>query len=452
VHLQADRSTAWHELRYDRRDMIGPGAEGSQTRSRGLRLGAVALVLASLHACTTDMIIGTVADDDAATPSVGGSRPSAGGGRPIGEGGGGTGGEGGIAPACGTTWETPEPVVPPLDIILVVDNSGSMHEEIAAIEQNLNVNFAQVLFASQIDYQIVVVSNHGAGAFEICITTPLSNVTGCTFEPGDVAGRFHHYDVDVQSRDSLCRLLGTFRGDIPDQWGKHPEGWSKWLRGAAEKAFVAFTDDRVSCTVGGKQLNDQDDTHVSPQLSAAAAAATAFDHALSAADVSQFGSVADRRYRFYSVIGVMEKAAPNQDDAYAPWEPIVAAKCPSAMNVGPGYQWLSRGTDAGRYSICAPQSYDALFQELAADIIADATLPCEVKITSSDADPSTLLIEYAPGDGSEPVIWPQVVDAEACSGDAFYLEGDVVRLCPEACAQFESDLDATFEVTCAPPP
>src|SRR5690606_22171396 len=142
------------------------------------------------------------------------------------------------------------------------------------------------------------------------------STSDCHEAPGDLPGRFHHYDVDVQSRDGLCRLLETFRGDVPDQWGHHPAGWSQRLRAEAEKAFVMFTDDRVACTAGALALDDQGDTHPNPQLSAAAAAATAFDHALSAADAHQFGTVSNRRYRFYSAVGVKEKGEPYQDEAH----------------------------------------------------------------------------------------------------------------------------------------
>ena len=78
----------------------------------------------------------------------------------------------------------------------------------------------------------------------MCVGPPLSNTTDCDAPPGEVPGQFHHYDIDVQSHDSLCILLDTLYGSStggePDEWGLHPEGWVKWLRqDASDEALRA---------------------------------------------------------------------------------------------------------------------------------------------------------------------------------------------------------------------
>src|SRR6185369_13438896 len=44
----------------------------------------------------------------------------------------------------------------PVDIIFVIDNSGSMSDEIQAVQDNINKNFAQIIAASNIDYHIIM--------------------------------------------------------------------------------------------------------------------------------------------------------------------------------------------------------------------------------------------------------------------------------------------------------
>src|SRR5689334_6803653 len=56
----------------------------------------------------------------------------------VGTAGGGAGGSGGVA-SCVTVPATADVTRQPVDIIVVIDNSGSMQEEIDAVEKNINV-------------------------------------------------------------------------------------------------------------------------------------------------------------------------------------------------------------------------------------------------------------------------------------------------------------------------
>jgi hypothetical protein len=55
----------------------------------------------------------------------------------------GTGGGGNTGGACARAEAMAELVKEPVDIILLLDNSGSMDDELDAVERNINVNFAQ---------------------------------------------------------------------------------------------------------------------------------------------------------------------------------------------------------------------------------------------------------------------------------------------------------------------
>ena len=77
----------------------------------------------------------------------------------------------------------PEAVTQPMDIIFVVDNSGSMIQEIREVEKQINWNFASVIEEAGVDYQLMV-SDYGADPAReapdlpavsqpICVTAPL---------------------------------------------------------------------------------------------------------------------------------------------------------------------------------------------------------------------------------------------------------------------------------------
>ena len=107
----------------------------------------------------------------------------------------------------------------PVDIIFVIDNSGSMREEIAAIRANINTNFAQIMENAGVDFRVIVISSHGEGnAFDadICVEAPLSG-TQCNPVPAAPANseRLFHYDARIGSDDSLRHVLSTYSQPDP---------------------------------------------------------------------------------------------------------------------------------------------------------------------------------------------------------------------------------------------
>ncbi len=362
------------------------------------------------------------------------------------------GGDQGSGGSCVDIQVEGEAVTLPADIIFVIDNSGSMGDEIASVEQNINVNFAQIIANSGVDYQVIMLTDHGSSSLEVCIGPPLANTANCNGAPGEVMNQFYHYDINVQSADSLCialdTLYGTNNGGEPDEQALHPEGWSKWLRQNAVKVFVEITDDRVSCSWNGNTFNDGNDNSQSAQTSQAAAMAVAWDQQLLQLAPAQFGTTAARNYQFYSIVGVIEDT-PNPLEGYAPFEPIVTSDCSSAVNPGYGYQWLSKGTNGLRFPVCQFSSYDAVFQAIAAGVVQGASVPCEIDISGVDetVDPNSLLVNYTPGMGPLES-FSQVASAAACGVDdqAFYLANDIVTLCPAACDKVTADQNAALDV------
>src|SRR5690606_30087551 len=140
-------------------------------------------------------------------------------------------------------------------------NSGSMGQEIAGIQSNINVNFAQILENSGLDYRVIMVSRFGNDSGEdVCIEAPLGGIPqgGCEPPPAKPVNgeRYFHYSVSIGSHDSWCKLLRTYDANLKDEYGFAPNGWREWLRPDAFRVFLELTDDGVSCSYGGKTYND----------------------------------------------------------------------------------------------------------------------------------------------------------------------------------------------------
>ena len=442
--------------------------------------GALTSIAVLGLACSND---GSTDEDDAGTGANGATTTGTGGAgagtaTSVGIGGFTTGiGGAGQGGSCVDLVFEGEQIIKPADIIIVIDNSGSMDDEINAVEQNLNVNFAQILAASQVDYQVIMVADHGTGSWDVCIGPPLSGTTNCNGPPIEVPGQFYHYDVNVQSHDALCSLIDTLYGSAaggrPVEAGSDPNGiytngWNSFLRTEAVKVLVPITDDGVSCScpstyctspaLAPLNINDADNTSQdpNPNTNPAAKAALDWDAKLLSIGPAQFGSVAQRNYIMHSLAGFPPKV--NPADPYEAFEPIVAGTCstpthPSTTYApGSAYQWLSKGTDGLRFPVCQHTSYDAVFSEIAAGVVEGAAVPCEFAIpdpgNGQTLDLGTLRVEYTPGGNGTPELFEPVASAAACglNDAAFYIEDDTIKLCPEACEKVTADQNAGVKV------
>ena len=128
---------------------------------------------------------------------------------------GGTSGSGGTD-TCGTQSVTGTLTTEPVDIIVILDNSGSMHQEMGAVEANINVNFAQVLDTGGVDYRVILLSRHRTGVrttgetqanTSICVSAPLSGLATCPSEDPVFSERFYQYNLKVESTDSFDKAL-----------------------------------------------------------------------------------------------------------------------------------------------------------------------------------------------------------------------------------------------------
>ena len=358
----------------------------------------------------------------------GGAPSSMGGGAPggsTGDGGsggaGGTTGAGGAGGGCAETSVPTYPVLDPVDFILVVDNSASMAEEIASIEQNINPHFGSTLGALGVDYQVVAISTSGPGIYELCIGPPLSAGT-CS---ATNSGKFYQLSIDVGSWDALCDLLQNV-GQI-----------SSWLRPLAKKEVIVVTDDRANCSVGSVPFDDGN-ASTTGQI-----AATNWDSALLLASPSNFGSSQERRYRFHSIIGLSEEPLPIT--GYSPTAPILGSTCAGGIAPGYGYQWLSVITGGLRFASCQYPSYGDAFETIASDAASEATSRC--RFTMSAVPSGTLEVKMMNG-ATLVEKFQQVSSLGNCGTNpsAFYIDGLSMTLCPSTCTKVETNPTVTTEL------
>ncbi len=311
----------------------------------------------------------------------------------------------------------------PVDIIFVIDNSGSMTAEIIGVEQNINTNFSQIIAASGLDYRVILLSRHGSATNgqSICIAPPLSGNATCTPPAANPVNgpRFFHFSTEIASTDSLRKIVSTYGS------------WSQWLRADAFKVFVEITDDNET------------------------QAFTTFETNLFALTPKQFGTAAARNYLMHSIIGVVGKA--NPADPYLPAEPLVTTRCElpdggagGAVNTGTQYQNLSKLTGGLRFPICDPSRYNTVFQKVAEGVVNGAQVACDFAVPPPPVGftiSNKIVVLYTPGAGGAQQSFTQVATLAACtSASQFYVLMGRVNFCPAACTAVKADTQAKVEL------
>jgi hypothetical protein len=283
----------------------------------------------------------------------------------------------------------------PVDIIWAVDTSGSMSQEIAQIKANINSQFADILGASGLDYQVIMIAAKGTGTFQVCVAPPLGG-----FNCGANQPLFRAINQTIGSTNSLSLLLSTYDN------ANLALRWQQYLRYDAVKVFVEVTDDNSS--LSGMSFDTQ---------------------LLAKMPTGMFGDATKRNYIFHSIIGVTEGNP--------------AVKCPSAVNIGAQYQVLSNLTGGGMYPVCAAD-YSPIFNAIATGIAAG--LACEFTMPTSSqgtVDPNNVSMTFTPSNGMGETL-TRVNDVSQCAaGNEWYYDNNMAPtkliLCPNACTTVKAD-------------
>jgi len=304
-----------------------------------------------------------------------------------------------------------------VDIIVVIDTSGSMDEETNQVKTNIN-SFASKIGSSGLDYTVTMIAEKpkalpvpipGFVIPGICVPAPLGGAS-CADNPP----KFHHIDEGVGSTDSLQVILDKY------------STYQAWLRPTAYKVFIEVTDDNSALSY------------------------TQFDTQLLAKSSAQFGDATKRRYIFNSICG------------WAKGSPVLSAgKCGSAVNTGDQYQNLSKITGGIVDSVCETD-YSGVFDNIAKGLVTK--LGCEFAFPKASGagavDPAKVVVNYTPG-GAATKPLTQVTDASKCGtvADAWYYDDNTtptkIVFCPTTCTGAGADTSGKVEIAVgclAPPP
>jgi hypothetical protein len=303
----------------------------------------------------------------------------------------------------------------PADIIIAVDNSGSMDEEIAFVRAELN-RFSQQIEASGVDVRIILISaaytppgadvpsdsddgddesDEGSEDDEngICIDAPLGSGS-CPDDSN--APRYTHVPTEVGSHDALNLII--------DEYPRY----QSQLRPEATKTFVVVTDDNAE--------DEPNDTPAGFRMSVAGLPGGLFP-----------------QWTFSGIFCQRE--------------------CPEAAEVGTVYQQLVSETMGIAGDLC-DQNFAPVFDALATAVIASTGLACQWSIPSAPAgqsfDRSKVNVQYALA-GNAPMSLLQVPSAADCAARAgWYYDNPAdpkqILVCPAACDMLQNDVQASFEV------
>jgi Stigma-specific protein, Stig1 len=129
--------------------------------------------------------------------------------------------------SCTETSSQAESGMLPADIIVVVDNSGSMTEEAQFVQDSMN-SFASIIAGSGIDYHVILISADSTSDEGICVPPPLGNGS-CPADEN--LPSYRHVNISVASSNAFDIILSSY------------SQWSSSLRPNATRSITVITDD-----------------------------------------------------------------------------------------------------------------------------------------------------------------------------------------------------------------
>jgi len=297
------------------------------------------------------------------------------------------GDEGGVV-GCEELVEEADLGPRPQDIIFAVDTSGSMVQEAAFVQNQMN-SFSIQIDAANVDARIILLGEYPPffGPGGICIDPPLGS-GGCPDSDSNPPEFLHVPDSEVNSTDALQKLVDLYPGYAP------------MLRPNALPHLVVVSDD---------------------------------NSAMSADDFTdQFSALAENlgNFRFHAIISSDD---PDANDC--------GSCCFLGASLGSVYQELIAATGGVEGNLCE-QEFQPVFAAVAQQVIGGAGLACSYVIPEPDAgetfDRDEVNVEFEDSDGTPLSVGR--VDSEAeCAGvsQGWHYDDPVdprrIIVCPQTC-------------------
>lgn len=285
-----------------------------------------------------------------------------------------------------------------VDIIWIIDSSGSMRGEAEIVQDNMNA-FAEDIQDSGVDFRVVLISDP---AF-VDMPAPL----------GDDTSRYFFVAQPVRSDQLLQELIDQ----LPIYRG--------FLRSGAITHIVGVTDDESGME------------------------AAAFRGAMEA----ELG----HSFSFHAIAS--ETAFHDCDPLGTNCDPGCEGPNGAAADIGAIYYELADLTGGEQFSICT-SNWSALFSTLRDVVVVSATIPCAYQLPDPPAgmsfDPNLVNVVYTDDDGVEHV-FARAMSPESCDDElAWYYDSNDsptrIQLCDAACSMVSEAVTGQVDIAlgCAP--
>ena len=322
-------------------------------------------------------------------------------------------GASGAGGGCAETSSEANEGLLPADIIMVVDNSGSMSDEAGFVQTAMN-DFVNAITTSGIDAHVVLIAADSSDNNGICVPAPLGSGS-CPAD--EKLPNYRHVPQFVASSNSLQLILDTY----PD--------WKSSLRAAATKTIAVITDDDSSL----------DAATFTSQL-------TALDATF--ADFKFSGIVAPYNLNPIQTIQCSMASPPNCGavDPCCGVNTSIGIFCaPLPADEGKVYKALISQTMGVLGDLCK-QDFLPAFQDMATAVINDAKVACVYDIPEPDVgsiDYDRVNVDYqADANASVEPIYYVPAGLAGCSGNGGWYYDDIsapkqIIFCPATCSHVQ---------------
>lgn len=297
---------------------------------------------------------------------------------------------------CASVRVAAEATTAPVDIVWVIDSSGSMRGEASAVQSNMNA-FASAISSSGVDFHVIVITHRDY----VDVPDPL----------GSDSERYLFVHQPIWSGEALDMLVSEF------------SRYSFFLRPRAATHFIGVTDD---------ESDSEPEDFV-------AAMATRLGRPLT------FHAIASEEAFHDCTAGMCDPGCtgPNGD----------------ASAIGARFYELADLTGGERFSICT-DDWSALFDTLEAAVILSAALPCFYELPAPPAgmafDSDLVNVVFTDAAGAT-TSFARAMDPSRCEGRQawYYDDNDAptrIELCEAACDAVQSVTrgEVNIALGCAP--
>ena len=302
--------------------------------------------------------------------------------------------DGGFAGCTGVAFDAQNGIAP-LDILWVIDNSGSMDQEAALVQSGMNDFVGAIAAAGIVDYHVIVMVQSGW----VTVPPPL----------GTDPAHFLFVDQDVQSHDAFARTLERF------------PAYSSFLRPTSALHLVFVTDDE----------SDMPATTFQPMMEALLGR-TFTAHVI----VSPPGST-----HTMCVFGICLPPEPGCDGPYG-----------QGSDNGQQYWDLATRTGGLHNDICSAD-WTLLFSNLTSAVAVPMPIPCRFTIPDPPMgmtfDRDRVNVVYTPGGATDGMTIPRVSDGCASGRGWMYDDPAMPReiiLCPDTCTEVTNDMTGSVDI------